>query len=423
MNRPGLVLSLCLLLWGLACSSSGPAPIGQTGDGATGEKLTFSEQVDDIAAKPHETVRSANGAAELLIPSDALPAGTNISQLKVTPHTPADMPVRFEGGVSTQGYRLEPDGLTFTKPVLFRINLDGQTDAGGPFLLHVSKDKTDLLNVATVFDAQQKKSTVSTVISHFSSVMAAIGNYHLALERSGSRGLGETFDAVSTASVEPRDFRWYSEYDKQMHRVELVNITVTGEWASLGPELAPGRVRKSPNRAPLTEDSLTTTQKFTCARSGPGSLRRTIDFTHDVYRTAGNGERYKQDPAQDGGARHGTVVDDMVCRGANDPIPTPTVTPVPQPDMTYMFRLDNGLYPSSQFRLADPDLCQGQHYHPAGRPTVYGLANATSLTIVTSTDPAPNGCGFGKLLDVRTIYVRLDTAQVQALTAAAIGGR
>lgn len=89
---------------------------------------------------------------------------------------------------------------------------------------------------------------------------------------------------------------------------------------------------------------------------------------------------------------------------------------------TLMLQLSNGLYPLSQFKVADPDKCDSQHYH--SQNVVFGLLDATSTTLVPNSDPDPTACGFGKVGQVPVVNVTLSDDQrkpLEGLLGAPVG--
>ncbi len=74
--------------------------------------------------------------------------------------------------------------------------------------------------------------------------------------------------------------------------------------------------------------------------------------------------------------------------------------------------LPNGFFPKSQFRIAGADACDSPHYH-AGK--VFGLKTKTGTEIVNMTDPAPRGCGFGKVPEVTIEKLEITVEQLDAL--------
>ncbi|MCG3773987.1 MAG: hypothetical protein JW395_0804 [Nitrospira sp.] len=373
---------------------------------------------------PHDTVASADGSAELLIPQGALPAGTSASQLKVAPLAPSEILVRFKDGSPASGYRLEPDGLTFSKPAVLRIKRDA-SDSTLPLVLLLSKGQPAALRTALEIDRKRGTAVVSAVIPHFSEMYIGRGFFRLEFMNLRDQVVNQPFPAESLLSLLTTSIEW--TFENQQWRAEIENPVADGGWVTLiGDLLKPDRVPNSPI-LPLENGVLISNQSFTCVREGPTSITRYSNALHDLYFVHPDGTRrqstYFPDTHEFGSLDHA-----LFCVGDGSSTPTPTVTPTPTatPEPvpgTQMLRLPNGHYPLTQFHLAQPDPgCSTPHWH-SGAGTVYGLSEANSTAIVTATDPARNGCGFGGVNDVPAAVLRLNAAQTAALQAAMSGGR
>lgn len=66
--------------------------------------------------------------------------------------------------------------------------------------------------------------------------------------------------------------------------------------------------------------------------------------------------------------------------------------------LVQMLVIDGHYFPKHQFRVAEPDRCDADHYHADG--SVYGLRERFKADVITMTDPLPRECGFGKVSEV-----------------------
>src|SRR5690606_35891871 len=86
-------------------------------DGLSEAELTIAR----VLSAPHETVTSPDGAAALLVPASALTGGVDVSSLTITAEAPSESPATIGGNPPAASYRLEPDGTTFSEPVVVRM--------------------------------------------------------------------------------------------------------------------------------------------------------------------------------------------------------------------------------------------------------------------------------------------------------------
>ncbi len=127
---------------------------------------------------PVTTVTSDDGLATLTIPNGALSEASKLKKIKITRtyKQETDTGEKISGDQADAdliGYKLEPDGLKFKKPVIFKTTINRVMD-GLPFLLHFSNKNKDIELVKDLevgIDIAEKKTSVSAPIRHFSNLV------------------------------------------------------------------------------------------------------------------------------------------------------------------------------------------------------------------------------------------------------------
>jgi hypothetical protein len=236
-------------------------PLGCKKGGGGGTKAT---QTPAPSATPAgTTVASDDGKLSLLIPNGAMPAGTEVSITSVAhDQLPAELAQLAGSGT---GYRLEPDGLTFSTPAtatltIDRAELDDPADTQSAYALVSFNDTAgrEVLDSETAWDGGATI-TVSSQLEHFSYITRTKGSLQVRLEgHSNTRGVGESY----RLSVDIQDTR-----DDQ---VLLEDITVT--W------LASGVIRGNTTPFPAGQTlgpgfvvGMGFNDQFDCSASGTGA--------------------------------------------------------------------------------------------------------------------------------------------------------
>jgi len=136
-----------------------------------GAYFAFPKKADDAFV-----IRAQDGAAELRIPKDAVLEGGAIKDITITAIAPTDFfKESNQPTASVKIYRLEPDGLTFSKPATISITLPyDKNKAYSPiFLTYSGEEKeVEILDVAD-FRPDEERGTyiVSGALSHFSDLL------------------------------------------------------------------------------------------------------------------------------------------------------------------------------------------------------------------------------------------------------------
>ncbi len=137
-----------------------------------------SSPTSKATTTPVATVTSDDGLATLTIPSGALSETSKLKKIKITRtyKQKTDTGEKISGDQADAdliGYKLEPDGLKFNKPVIFKTTINRVMD-GLPFLLHFSNKnkKVELVKDLEIgIDIAKKKTSVSAPIKHFSNLV------------------------------------------------------------------------------------------------------------------------------------------------------------------------------------------------------------------------------------------------------------
>ena len=144
-----------------------------------------------INAAAGGSVVSNDGLLTLAVPPGALAEDTQISIHAVASHDlPDDVAAGAEGEVA---YRLEPDGLTFTKAVEATLHLDlkelSSPDEGGAFevpLLFLESEGADpelLTNLDFALSLEEGAASISGELEHFSWIRRGVGPVFVNLEQ------------------------------------------------------------------------------------------------------------------------------------------------------------------------------------------------------------------------------------------------
>jgi hypothetical protein len=167
-----------LLLAAIACGGDGAAP----------------------AAQPQ--VKANDGSATLSVPTDALPKGVSLSDIKVT-RVAAGSDQDEEAPVAV--YELKPDGLKFDKPVDFSVSLPvpkyAQTQGVLFFVLVLTAEGVEIPDGQKItVDADSAVMTVSANLTHFSSVQIGSPPITVTLEDPNNHFVGESFNINGSAA-------------------------------------------------------------------------------------------------------------------------------------------------------------------------------------------------------------------------------
>ena len=215
---------------------------------------------DQIANAPHDTVKSSDGSAELLIPAGALPAGKQVSDISITKIDPAQLQVTVNGKMPTFAYRTEPPGLKFANPVLLRVKLDVSPHGTVPSLVKLASDQINLFSpmVASV-DANQRQVTLAAELDDFPDlpdpdIDITPGSVSLELPEPMDVFVGQPFTFNTTMSLIP-EAEPKEDWDIREQK-----------WEAKSDSIDPKVVARLDTLLPKSTRSFTATPIFKCVR-------------------------------------------------------------------------------------------------------------------------------------------------------------
>lgn len=133
---------------------------------------TALDILNEALKAPHDTVKSSDGKAELLIPKGALPSGVTAAQIKISALPVSQLTLPAGMNPPKLAYQLEPNGLRFSTPALFHISLPTGAHSYMPIPLLQSGDKVSPIDEASVeIDQGSGQTTLVAPIPHFSNVL------------------------------------------------------------------------------------------------------------------------------------------------------------------------------------------------------------------------------------------------------------
>jgi len=249
-------------------------------------------------------VKANDGNAELRIPKDAVLEGGTIENITITAIAPKDFFKESNQPIdSVKIYRLEPDGLTLSKPARISVTFpyDPEKTYFPIILVHSNKEgAVESLNV-TDFKIDEKKKTliVSGEMRHFSDYFldatAHIFNTRNIPEGEITLPIGQSLEHTLVITPGVWDYSVYphsSDPDKYAVRVEVGNgtrwVVHQGLISTLG--------RLEPKEVVLEKMDLDAAQEyrvtntFTCRRVGEDHIivviglkvDYTLQLTHDI---------------------------------------------------------------------------------------------------------------------------------------------
>ena len=250
--------------------------------------FVFLKNNDDVFV-----VRAQDGVAELRIPKDAVLEGGTIKDITMTAIAPADFFKESNQPIdSAKIYRLEPDGLTFSKPATISVTLPyDKNKAYSPIFLTYSGEGggAEILDVADFRpDEERGTYTVSGALSHFSDLIIAdlqIFKARHIPESDITLPIGQSFDHIFVIAPQKWEFvenaNVFLKTKNRERRVtlELVNGTRWGIDPSfqglVGEQMIYTRGLIEPKKvAPLEAADLGATEehrimnRFTCVKAG-----------------------------------------------------------------------------------------------------------------------------------------------------------
>ena len=129
----------------------------------------------------------------LTIPDGALPAGTDPGEIRIEDVSGDATALTVDGEPATAAYRLEPEGLAFSKPVTLTLPVT-IPDGSIPQIFQLAGSVEELAVVAAAADADGGGSTDTILLDHFSIVVVIHpGFFTVTTSEPGDTMIGETF--------------------------------------------------------------------------------------------------------------------------------------------------------------------------------------------------------------------------------------
>ena len=194
-----IILILGMVFTVASCNSSSTTPTaGGTTTSGQGTTITSPPQASASAtiSPPASSVQSSDGTLTLDIPAGALPSGVDLSSITITKLTkddPASPTVDNQAPLAY--YRLEPDGLEFAVPTIFKVTLPfSGTTIPMPFLLSPTSGLSLPDSISVKLDTARGTVDISGEISHFSGLGIALeGPFTISINNPGNQLVGSTF--------------------------------------------------------------------------------------------------------------------------------------------------------------------------------------------------------------------------------------
>ncbi len=137
------------------------------------------------------SIRSADGIITLEIPRSSIPPGQNSAAIGIQA-LPADAFWGIKKNVPGPAYKLVPDGLVFTSPIILRAI----TKSTGviPQLLHVSQGGTEFIQPTIIRLTADDKMVAEFALAHFSEIGLDFqqGTFRYELTSGGEAPVGQT---------------------------------------------------------------------------------------------------------------------------------------------------------------------------------------------------------------------------------------
>ena len=179
----GLLLACISLVAALAVACSGgdsdPTATAEPSASPTTSSVTATATTPNSSPEAQlpgtATVESDDGSVTLTIPTGALPAGVEASDIHVTTAFLAEPPLEIaDPEADAQPSRvvavfaMEPDGLRLLRPVTVTFRLPTDVVNGPLVALHISDDGVEPLSITVVDQPELAQIEITTAVEHFS---------------------------------------------------------------------------------------------------------------------------------------------------------------------------------------------------------------------------------------------------------------
>ncbi len=150
---------------------------------------------------------SPDGRIRISILKSNLPRGIKESDIRITALDPAKVHAVAGLGQPRFAYRLEPEGLQFSRPVKLTMNTAGWPLRQLPMLLHRSRTTLEALNLKMTVTSK-RLDAVTSELSHFSEILGFLSVMSVEITDPGDRAIGSPIFFNISAGARP------SEIDK-----------------------------------------------------------------------------------------------------------------------------------------------------------------------------------------------------------------
>ena len=260
-------------------------------------------------------VRSSDGAMELRIPKDAVLEDGTLADITMTAIAPVDVIKESNQPIDlVKVYRLEPDGLTFSKPATISVTFPYDPNRAYSPVFIARSDKEEKIENLTITDFQlneeKKTIVVSGELSHFSDFLAKadamIFEARNIPDGEITVAVGQSFDHTYLLTPGGKWEFWgrWTGSDPNIGRHTKVEIANGTRWVVNPDFRSPHRIRTferiEPQEIILEKVDLAATEeyrvtnRFTCVKAGYDSPRAGtswVYYTVQITETYFEGEK------------------------------------------------------------------------------------------------------------------------------------
>lgn len=366
------------------------------------------------------TVVSDDGKAELEIPISALPEGTNIDDISITKISADNIDGDEASDKGSFAYRLEPDGLEFGEEVFLTVDYVN-VDGGIPLVYQVLKNGSiEVIDkVELIFD-EDNKVTMVAPIRHFSELAGDPIFFGVSDFRAVHRAspyevcVGDPISSSLTINKDDEVVQYYSVFrpgGTSLHAAKIVpgSVFISGSqfpnqfpYTVPEPIISPqNEIHDLPPLTPFDQSSITIpVQNHSCASPGTARIGVGVEmqWTQEDYVRETATEEFK--PRTWAAREYSAGMIYIVTADCKD---------CSEPNEVEMLMHEGMQLPFVQFRVAAPDACGQDHYHPIGDTIAYTRNEDAVL------DPASRGCGFGEVLLADIDHVIMEPHEIERL--------
>lgn len=368
------------------------------------------------------TVVSDDGKAELEIPISALPEGTNIDDISITKISVDNIDSGEASDKGSFAYRLEPDGLEFGEEVFLTVDYVN-VDGGIPLAYQVLKNGSiEVIDKVEVIFDEDNNVTMVAPIRHFSDFVGDPIFFRLSDFRAVLRAspyevcVGDPISSSLTLNKNDEVVPYLPVFTPrstglQGAKIVSGSVFISGsQFPDRGHEsiISPqNEIHDLPPRTPFDQRSITIpVQNHSCASPGTAriAVRVEMQWTQEEYERETATEDFKPRlqgtglPPPRGEYSAGLIyIVTADCQDCSEPIEVE------------MLMHEGMQLPFVQFRVAAPDACGQDHYHPIGDTIAYTRDEDAVL------DPASRGCGFGEVLLADIDHVIMEPHEIERL--------